>query len=612
MSKRATLVLACVVLALMAYIVVFERTSLTSKELDQRSGKVLTAFVREKLERLEIQRKGKVVVLVRKPSEEGGFGPWQMLEPLKGEADESEIDQVLGELEWLDARRTLANISAKDRASFGLDKPRYRVTFKAGGITQRLLLGANDVHGQGVYAAVDDAQTAFVVPKTLLEALDHDPGHYRGKELFGMLVTAWGRKLSITGPEGKSELEKRDDRWWVVSGGGETFADPKGVESVLRALDDLRATRFLEGEEVSKARESLKQPLRSVQLRIVPDQEREDKKPELVELRVAGPCPGHEGESVAMAGDKGPPVCVADDDLKVFMVTADSLRQGPAIAAGPSEIERFEISAGSTKLSYKREGEEWLDAAGKPVDREAVEQWLEDLTVERALSFPKLSPLAERGRLTVYLADDKTQNVVVGDVAPDGSVLVRRDQEPTLVRYRAVLADLLVPTPRRFSSLHLWTHQPSEVQAFDVSSRVLQRKLVLSDGGWRTAAGTPEVSDSLRVRELLSELSRLRALAFVTEKPRPEHGLDAPGARLTLSLKDGKTVKLALGASTLKGAYARVDGGPVYDVPRELVNLVDELAGAKPKALPSEPAGTDEGALGEDEAEGHEGHDHEH
>ena len=615
MSKRAIVVLAVVVLALLAYILKFERTSLTSKELDQRSGKVLTSFVRDKLERLEIQRKGKRVVLQRKPGEEGGFGAWQMLEPWQGEADESEVDQVLGELEWLDARRTLADLSAKDRAQFGLDKPRYRVTFLAGGKTQRLILGSDDVHGQGVYASVDNTQTAFVVPKTLLEALDHEPGHYRNKELFGSLVTAWGRKLSLEGPEGKAELEKKAGRWLLSA--DQTFADPKGVEGVLRALDDLRATRFLEGAEADAARASLGKPLRTVQLRIVPDEIREDKKPSFVELRVGPACPGHAEESVASAGATGTPVCVTHEDLKVFAVSADAMRQAVLIAAGPSEIERFELSAGNTKLALKREGEKWLDTSGKAVDREAVEHWLEDLLAERALSFPKLATLEERGRLTIYNADDGSESVVIGGVSPDGSVLVRRDQEPTLVRYRSALADLLTPTARRFAALQLWTHQPSEVQAFDAQRGLLQRKLVLHDGAWRPAAGAPEASDAMRVRELLRELARLRALAFVAERPRAEHGFAAPSARLTLSLVSAtgsaaRTLKLELGAATLKGAYARAEDGAVYEVPREVVNLIDELAGGKPAALaePTEPNEPDEKEPLDEHAA--EDHDHEH
>ncbi len=617
MSKRATLVLAVVVLALLAYILKFERSSLTSRELDQREGKVLTAFVRDKVERIEIQRKGRSVVLERKANGEGGFNAWRIMQPWQGEADESEVDHVLGELEWLDARRKLEGISDKDRVQFGLDKPRYRIAFTAGGQTQRLALGLNDVHGEGVYASVDEQGAAYVVPKTLLEALDHEPGHYRSKEFLGDMVTAWGRKLSITSAGARSELEKKDGRWWVLEA-GTTYADSKGVEQLLRALDDLRAVRFLEGAEAQAANADLTKPARIVELRIVPDEGREDKKPSLVELRIGGMCQGHEGESYASSAPGATPVCVKDDELKVFAKDAAELRQAQAIGAAPSEIESFELSAGASKVSLKREGEAWKAAAGPAPDRQAVEQWLEDLGTERALAFVAVAPFEERTRLTVHSADDKAMSIALGSPMPDGSVLARRDQEPTLIRYRAALFDLLTPSPRRFASLQLWTHQPSEVQGFQAQSGPMQRRLVLVEGAWRTAAKATEVPDSLRVRELLRELVRLRALSFVAERARTEHALASPSAALTLELTpaaDGKprTLKLELGAATLRGSFARMADGAVYDVPREVTALVTELAGGARALAPAETAvPADEGAaLDEHADEGdHDDHDH--
>ncbi len=606
MSKRATLVLAALVLVLLAYIFKYERTSLTSKELDQREGKVLTAFVRAKVDRLEVQRKGRRVVLARKPGADGDLGAWKVLEPWSGEADETEVDHVLGELEWLDARRVLSNLNAKDRAQFGLDKPRYRVTFHAGGSTQRLALGLDDVHGQGVYATVDDGATAFVVPKTLREALDHDPGHYRNKAFLGDMVTAWGRKLALHGDDGDVALEKKDGRWWVTSEGA-TFADEKAVQGLLRGLDDLRAVRFLEGAEAGRAGENLKHPARSVQLRIIPDEGREDKQPQWVELRLGAACPGHESERYASAGAAGAPVCVRDEDAGMFAPGPNELRQSRVLAAESSEIERFELVAGKTTLSLTRDGESWRAEGGKAVDREAVEQWLEAVGVERALAFPELAPLEERARLVAHLTDDRTRTIVVGDFSPDGSVLARRDDEPSLVRYRSALLDLLQPVALRFGSLDLWAHQPSEVVAFDARAGSLQRGLRLLKGAWRSDEQAPEVGDSLRVREVLRELARLRALSFVTSRVRPEHGLGAPRARLALSLAavrggSARQLVLEVGASTGRGGYARVDGGPTYEVPHEVVRLIGELAGAPRGPTLDAPAAE---APQEDEDDGH-------
>src|SRR5687768_12205482 len=106
MSKRAIVILAVLVLALGAYVLFFERTSLTSKELDERKARVLTSFVRAKVDRLEIQRKGRKVVLERDLKDGEDLTGFRMLEPMKVSADDDAVDQLLGELEWLSARRT--------------------------------------------------------------------------------------------------------------------------------------------------------------------------------------------------------------------------------------------------------------------------------------------------------------------------------------------------------------------------------------------------------------------------------------------------------------------------------------------------------------------------
>ena len=304
MSKRAIVVLAILVVALGAYIALFERTSLTSKELGERKGRVLTSFVRAKVDRLEIQRKGQRVVLERDLTEGNELGGWRMLEPrgakadVNTSADDDAVDRLLGELEWLSARRTFENLSAQDVQRFGLDKPRYRVAYRAGGDRHVLALGNPDVHGEGVYARVDDDPEAFVLPKTTVETLDHDPLHYRDKEFLGEMTVAWTRRIELESGGKKGELAKENGRFYVL-GQVKSYADDKRVEEFLRALDDLRAARFLEPAAAKSAESAFAKPERVIRLSIVPDQGREDREPMQVELTLAGACPGHDDERLA-------------------------------------------------------------------------------------------------------------------------------------------------------------------------------------------------------------------------------------------------------------------------------------------------------------------------
>lgn len=626
MSQRAVGILAALAALLVGYVLLFERTSVTTRELEQRKGRVLASFVRDRVDRLELQRAGKKVVLERKPLEDGTLGSWKMLEPVVTEADQDAVDQVLGELEWLSARRTLENLTAADEKAFGLSAPRYRVWYRVGGARHLLAVGNPDVHAQAVYVRTDDAKQAHVVPKTLTEALDHPVGHFRAKEFLGDMVISWARKIELELGETGNKLvisRAEDGRWWVELSGEGSAGFPRGyaagVDGFLSALDDLKATRYLEeGPLLTGAKVALAKPNLAIRVSIVPDEKREDQVPRLVELRVAGPCPDHATERLAQAGEKGAVVCVAEDALKPFMLDVQGFRQRGLLSVDPSQVEAFELVSGARKLSLKRDGEKWLSQGKETIDREAVESWLADLAAQKATAFLPLSDGKESARLSVTLAGSKRETITMFAPGPDGAVRVKRGEEPLLAVFPASLSDLLDPAPTRFTSLSPWAEQqPSEFGAIEARSEgadKLQRSLALVNGAWSVGGKALAPDAELRVREIVKTLLKLRTLAYVTERARPEHGLSAPRAssvfgRKAVADKPAPSLRLELGADSPRGLYARFDAGPVFEVEARVLGLVRELAGGAPSPVAVQDAG---GAHDDDEDEEGEHHGHEH
>jgi hypothetical protein len=128
---RTTIILGVVAVVMAAFILVFERDTITSREMDDRKGHLLQRFVRERVEKLEIERDGEKIVLVKEPGDEEGFdeSTWRLTQPWKAKADTTTVDSLLGTLEWIDAKRTLENISQADRKRFGFNKG-YRSYYK--------------------------------------------------------------------------------------------------------------------------------------------------------------------------------------------------------------------------------------------------------------------------------------------------------------------------------------------------------------------------------------------------------------------------------------------------------------------------------------------------
>src|SRR6185312_14244559 len=129
---RSSIVLVVVALGLLGFIWFFERGSLSTTERELRKGRVLESFVRDRVTRVELQRRGVTTVLVKvppNPNDPLDLGGWEVAAPYKAKADSAEIDGLLSSLEWAEARRSLGSANAKELQQFGLDAPRYRVRF---------------------------------------------------------------------------------------------------------------------------------------------------------------------------------------------------------------------------------------------------------------------------------------------------------------------------------------------------------------------------------------------------------------------------------------------------------------------------------------------------
>jgi hypothetical protein len=620
MSKRGVIALSVVAALLLGYVLAFERTSVTSKELDERKARVLVSFVRDKVDRLELERQGKRVVLERKPAKEGELRAFRVTAPFEAPADQDVVDRLLGELEWLSARRTLEPLTPEDQKRFGLAAPRYRVAFTIGGARHQLEVGHDDVHGESVYVRLDRAARAYVVPKTLLEVLDHEPGAFRDKQLLPDLTVAWARRLVLTRAEGKTELSKEGERWWL-NGAPRGYADGRRAEELLHGLSELRASRYVEAADLPRAEAALKRATLRVEVHVVPDEAREDKAAKSLGLEVADGCEGHAGERYARTFPSAALVCIRDEDVKPLLRSEMELRELRLLIAEASAVEKIELAGGGSKLQVEREGEKWKAPApsGAAVDREAVEGWLAALAQARAVRVLPLTAFAERGSLTLDLAGDARERLLFGDLDGRGELLVKRGDEPLVLAFPASAHDLLQPWSGRFATLEVWAaHQPSEVQRIEARDEGRSRLLVVDGGAWRAqgAASTPASDagsiDSDRTRELVRALIDLRVRAFVSEQARPAHQI-ASTTQLKLALAQGGSLSLELGGPTAAGAYARIDGKQVVEVERDTIAILRELAGG-PRTLLAPAAGQPSAAGGaHDEHEDHGDHeDHAH
>src|SRR5690606_760867 len=154
--------------------------------------------VRDRVERVELTRGDEPPIVFERQAladdaEEGATPTWRMRAPVDAAVDDDALEGLLGDLEWLDARRTLTGLSAADRARVGGAAPT----------------------GEGVYVAVDGEDRAYVVGEDFVEAIDHDADHFRSKALFAGFYPNDAISMRLEGGESTVLLEREADRWRV-------------------------------------------------------------------------------------------------------------------------------------------------------------------------------------------------------------------------------------------------------------------------------------------------------------------------------------------------------------------------------------------------------------
>jgi hypothetical protein len=593
--QRTTIVLAVLAVALAAFIGFYEKGTLSSGELAERRGRLLTRFVRNRVDRVVIDREEGRVVLVRVREDEEEVGEWNLVEPMEWPADIDAVDALLGALEWASARRTLEGIDEEDRSRFGFDEPRLTASFTAADQEVPLVFGGEDALQSGLYVTLDDPTTAYVVGQDLFEALDHDAGHFRDRALLSRFGTSTVNVLEIEDAEDTRRIERRDQRFHLEAPVRGLASGPR-VREILRALGELTASRFVDEAPSDLSTYGLDAPVRTVRL------EREalaDQVGELV-VRFGGPCEEEEGELYVRVDD-GPVVCAPD--VEGLATPVAELRESRLVTTDETDLERLTIEQGGRTLVLERDPEELtftLRGAGDEsvdVDDDALAEFMRELRSVRATGYREGSgePLSQPWLTLSFVgADDELlEEVRVGRPSATGLVATRGD-EPVVITLAPEAAEVLTISTLRFRTRRLVEEDVDEAAYVDVEGEVHQT--VERDGlVWRLTEPFSAEAERPAVRDAVREVASLEAVRYEAESASPSHGLGRIRATFRFETSDEdddghdhddgdddderpaeRTYTIQIGADTDDGAFARLEGDPaVFVVTRAVVDALD-------------------------------------
>lgn len=359
MSTRRLAVLTAVVIALFAFIVLFERHQPTTQERLER-GDVLWDINEGKLARITIVRGAETLELVRDSD-----NSWRMARPTAYAADSSLLSSLVFDL----ARpqrlgEATEGVSGPD---YGLTKPRVVVTVTEKEEKQKkpashtLSLGS-DVPGTDTVAARVQGENRIVFVRSTVAA-----------DLLKPVESFWSRrvfsgssadvtKLSIARGRGQLEFEKRKSAWWMTR----PVADLADATAVDRLVGDLLAANVTEFPKVLDSElsgDGLQPPIFTVSMTFT-------RKPQVLEI---GATRG-DGKT-AYARTSGKILAIDSSITDELSREADAYRETKLVRFESGDVQTLAVTFGGKARTIVRSGPDWTES-GKTVPATGVEDVL--------------------------------------------------------------------------------------------------------------------------------------------------------------------------------------------------------------------------------------------
>lgn len=213
---------------------------LFKKPLDLRD-KTVMAFQRFETDRIEIIRGGERLVCRRK-----GEGKWEIVEPVKVEADETAVDDLLFSLDSLKAKKFVSE-KAENLERFGLKPPKLEIKVQEAGKPDIYFVKLGSKTEEGVYALGSRLSAVVLISDSDFEKLDVTLLDLRTKQVWDIETSEVVElELKHNGTEIKC-LRKGYD-WHIVSPVKEK-ARNVAVGDMVYKVHDLKALRFVKGRK---------------------------------------------------------------------------------------------------------------------------------------------------------------------------------------------------------------------------------------------------------------------------------------------------------------------------------------------------------------------------
>lgn len=560
MKLKTTIILLVVAIIGISYVFLYEKKQLPQEEWKRLQKKVIPDFKSSMIKKIEVNNESGKILLER---EENGF--WYIVEPQRLRADNSEINSILSEFEFMNKIGSFKQEGDKpfDLKDYGLDVPKTSITMYTDIPAKRdkiqvtgpknkytVLIGQKLAAGDNVYIKLDTGDEVIVVPGTISnKVVNKNILDLRSKWVFSFDKDAV-ENLQITTHD-HNIVCNRKGSFWRLDEPVKDLADLEKIKDIIGKLKNLQIERtdFLPEETTDLVKFGLNDPRYTVTI-----QEKGVTQSAIFGYTL--------DNKVYVKRTDEPTIFFLKDTILIDLSKKpNDLRDRKVVrfdSIGTYGINKLEVKRPSDVIAIEKSLDlDWI--LTKPIniyaDQDIVKNFIEKIKTLEIEDFISDKPddLALYGlkepifEISVTKEEDKElAKFYVGKKLPDGNkcYVKRVGEEPVYT----------VPTAEFYDKIEgaLLTFRDKLVCDFN---KDLVKKIVIekpdrtfvcditdkrgADGqfSWRLSKPVQTTADSEAVNQVIWNLSFLKADKYITQAPKDlkAFGLDSPGIKVSIT-----------------------------------------------------------------------------
>ena len=580
MNWKTTTVLLLVAVGLAAYIKFYESKRPGTEDAETRAKNVIN-IERDKIDGILIQN-GDDKIDLRKRDQK-----WRLETPVKDQADNAVVDNLLSDLESWQKQTTIPakEIDAdKGRlAEFGLNKPKLRLKLTGQGAPPEIWFGKDAALEGKMYVRFENSKDTFLVPQSIRKDIEKKADDFRDKKLTDLTATQVTKAVLKT-PAGEMELQKTGDHWEIVKP-MRARADDQKVGDLVAQITTARIEEFVAEDRGDLQPYGLAAPRGSVTL-FGPDDKSasrtDSSRSEQGQMLQIGSVSEKNKDQVYVRFAPRNFVYTVPKKTETILETKpNDLRDRHLVRFDRNILDRITIEGqGKPKIVLARKDNSWTIASknNAPANANNANRLLEILSNEQVTQFvedvasnlPKygldkpqlqvtLSSFASENTAETKAGDRPFAVLAFGRVEGD-NVYARVGDEPFIVAVRRALLDNFPTDSLQWQDVAIFNFKPDEIHRLSIVTD-RETKLVRGPNKQWTAENEKALINQENLNTLLTTLSKLHASRWVATNPPPKT-FDKPQVVVTFTTSpDDKAVhKLTVGnADNQAFSMAKVD-----------------------------------------------------